>query len=625
MKLKFDANLPYQAEAIQAVVDVFDGQPLSQSGFEVSFTEQVGMIEQTELGLGNRLAITEEQMLANVQANQERNDIEPVEALQGRNFSVEMETGTGKTYVYLRTIFELNRQYGFKKFIIVVPSVAIREGTLKNLQVTEEHFKALYDQAPLNYYVYDSSKISQLRQFATSNQIQILIINIDAFRKVAVDDDKKSNVIHRENDRLSGRKPIEFIQATHPIVIVDEPQSVDNTPKAQEAMATLNPLCALRYSATHRNPYNLLYKLDPIRAYDLRLVKRIEVASVVSESNLNEPFVGLLETDNSKGIRAKVRIHTETNGGAIKEKSFWVKQGDDLSNKPNARDIYRDGYIVRDISCEPGNEHIVFSNGNELFLNEEQGGAREAVMRVQVRNAVEEHFKKERAMRGMGIKVLTLFFIDRVANYREYDAQGNPSKGKVARWFEEAYEEIRQESRFKELIPFPVERVHDGYFSQDKKGALKDTRGDTQADESAYELIMKKKEQLLSLDEPLRFIFSHSALREGWDNPNVFQICTLNETTSQLKKRQEIGRGLRLPVNQDGERVYDDTINRLTVVANESYDQFAQPCRLSWKTISASSSATCPSTPSPRSFGSRTESRNTSAAKNHLRYGRTPF
>ena len=281
MKLKFDANLTYQTDAVQAVVDVFDGQPLSRSGFEVSFTEQVGMIEQTELGLGNRLTLSDEELLANVRAVQARNDIDPVEELQGKQFSIEMETGTGKTYVYLRTIFELNRQYGFKKFIIVVPSVAIREGTLKNLQVTEEHFKGIYDKVPVNYYVYDSTKISQLRQFAASNQIQILIINIDAFRKVAVDaDDKKGNVIHRDNDRLSGRRPIEFIQATNPIVIVDEPQSVDNTPKAQEAMATLNPLCTLRYSATHRNPYNLLYKLDPIRAYDMRLVKRIEVASV---------------------------------------------------------------------------------------------------------------------------------------------------------------------------------------------------------------------------------------------------------------------------------------------------------------------------------------------------------
>lgn len=343
MKLKFDSNLTYQAEAVKAVVDVFDGQPLSQSGFEVSFTEQVGMVEQTELGLGNRLTLDDDQLLANVHEVQTRNEIEPVDELKGRQFSIEMETGTGKTYVYLRSIFELNQKYGFKKFIIVVPSVAIREGTLKNLQVTEEHFKALYENVPVNYYVYDSSKISQLRQFATSNQIQILIINIDAFRKIAVDeDDKKGNVIHRDNDRLSGRKPIEFIQATNPIVIVDEPQSVDNTPKAQEAMATLNPLCTLRYSATHRNPYNLLYKLDPIRAYDMKLVKRIEVASVMSEENLNKPYICLTDTDNKNGIKAKLKIHIENKGGAIKEKAFWYKQGDDLSAKPNAREDIAD-------------------------------------------------------------------------------------------------------------------------------------------------------------------------------------------------------------------------------------------------------------------------------------------
>lgn len=577
MKLKFDSNLTYQAEAVQAVVDIFDGQPLSQSGFEVSFTEQVGMVEQTELGLGNRLTLDDDQLLANVHEVQTRNEIEPVDELKGRQFSIEMETGTGKTYVYLRSIFELNQKYGFKKFIIVVPSVAIREGTLKNLQVTEEHFKGIYDNVPFNYYVYDSSKVSQLRQFATSNQIQILIINIDAFRKIAVDaDDKKGNVIHRDNDRLSGRKPIEFIQATNPIVIVDEPQSVDSTEKAQEAMATLNPLCTLRYSATHRNPYNLLYKLDPIRAYDLKLVKRIEVASVMSEENLNKPYICLTETDNKNGIKAKLKIHTETKGGAIKENAFWFKQGDDLSAKPNAREAYQDGYIVRDISCEPGNEHVVFNNGNELYLNEEQGGMRDEVMQVQVRNTVEEHFKKERAMRGKGIKVLSLFFIDRVANYRDYDDQGNAKKGKIAQWFEEAYAEFSEKPPFKGLVPHPVEKVHDGYFSQDNKGKLKDTRGNTKADDSTYELIMKKKEQLLSLEEPLRFIFSHSALREGWDNPNVFQICTLNETNSQLKKRQEIGRGLRLPVNQDGERIHDDTVNRLTVIANESYEDFAK-------------------------------------------------
>ncbi len=577
MKLKFDSNLSFQADAVKAVVDVFDGQPLSQSGFEVSFTEQVGMVEQTELGLGNRLTLDDEQLLANIHAVQARNEIEAGDELKGRHFSVEMETGTGKTYVYLRTIFELNKRYGFKKFIIVVPSVAIREGTLKNLQVTEEHFKALYDQVPFNYYVYDSGKISQLRQFATSNQIQILIINIDAFRKVAVDaDDKKGNVIHRDNDRLSGRRPIEFIQATNPIVIVDEPQSVDNTPKSQEAMATLNPLCTLRYSATHRNPYNLLYKLDPIRAYDLKLVKRIEVASVLSEQNLNKPYICLVDTDNSNGIKARLTIHTETKGGAIKEKAFWFKQGDDLSAKPNARDAYQDGYILRDISCEPGNEHVVFNNGNELYLNQEQGGMRDEIMQVQVRNAVEEHFKKEQAVRGKGIKVLTLFFIDKVANYRDYDEQGKARKGKIAEWFEEAFAEFSAKPPFDGLVPHPVEQVHGGYFSQDNKGKLKDTRGNTKADDSTYELIMKNKEQLLSLEEPLRFIFSHSALREGWDNPNVFQICTLNETNSQLKKRQEIGRGLRLPVNQEGERIHDETVNRLTVIANESYEDFAR-------------------------------------------------
>lgn len=269
MKLKFDPNLQFQIDAINAMVDVFDGQPLSEGDLEIGFKRQ-DWIFQTELGVGNNLVLDKETILRNVQLIQERNGIEKTQFLQGMHFSIEMETGTGKTYVYLRTIFELNKKYGFKKYVIVVPSVAIREGVLKNLNITKEHFLHLYNNVPYDYFVYDSKKVNQVRQFATSNQIQIMVINIDAFRKTLDDKDeeKKSNIIHRESDKLSGRKPIEFIQATQPIVIIDEPQSVDNTPKAKEAIETLNPLCTMRYSATHRNPYNLLYKLDPIKAYD---------------------------------------------------------------------------------------------------------------------------------------------------------------------------------------------------------------------------------------------------------------------------------------------------------------------------------------------------------------------
>jgi len=576
MKLKFDPNQQYQSDAINVMVDLFGGQPLKESDFEISFKLQ-DVIFQTELGVGNNLILGDEALLKNIQAIQKRNNIEETSILQGRHFSIEMETGTGKTYVYLRTIFELNRKYGFKKYVIVVPSVAIREGALKNLDITKAHFLHLYNNISYDYFVYDSKKVNQVRQFATSNQIQIMVINIDAFRKTLDDKDevKKSNIIHRESDKLSGRKPIEFIQATRPIVIIDEPQSVDNTPKAKEVIETLNPLCTMRYSATHRNPYNLLYKLDPIKAYDMRLVKRIEVASVLSDEYFNESFIQFKAVDNRNGIKAKLSIHVDSPIGP-KLKNITVKHGDDLFVRSNERENYRNGYVIDEINAEPGNEYILFTNGKTLSLGQAQGGLTDDIMRVQIKNTIQEHLEKELKVKDKGIKVLSLFFIDKVANYRSYDEQGNPVKGKIALWFEEYFNELIQKPRYKDLLKFPLEKLHDGYFAADKKGILKDTSGNTQADENVYNKIMKNKEQLLSLDEPLCFIFSHSALREGWDNPNVFQICTLNETKSEMKKRQEIGRGLRLPVGQDGVRVFDDSINRLTVIANESYEDFAK-------------------------------------------------
>jgi len=576
MKLKFDPNLQFQIDAVSAMTGVFYGQPLSEGDLEIGF-KRLDWIFQTELGIGNNLILDNASLLKNIHLVQGHNDIEKVSSFQGRHFSIEMETGTGKTYVYLRTIFELYKKYGFKKYVIVVPSVAIREGVLKNLDITKEHFLHLYNNVSYDYFVYDSKKINQVRQFAASNYIQIMVINIDAFRKTLEDKDeeKKSNIIHRESDKLSGRKPIEFIQATHPIVIIDEPQSVDNTPKAKEAIETLNPLCTMRYSATHRNPYNLLYKLDPIKAYDMRLVKRIEVASVLSEEYFNEPFIQFKAVDNQNGIRAKLSIHVDSSSG-LKLKNVTVSSGDDLFIRSNERENYRNSYIINEINAEPGNEYISFTNGITLSLGQTQGGLTDDIMKAQVRNAIQEHLEKELKVKDKGIKVLSLFFVDRVANYRSYDEQGNSVKGKIALWFEEYFNELIQKPRYKDLLKFPLGKLHDGYFAADKKGILKDTSGSTQADEDVYNKIMKNKEQLLSLDEPLRFIFSHSALREGWDNPNVFQICTLNETKSEMKKRQEIGRGLRLPVNQQGERIFDETINRLTVIANESYEDFAR-------------------------------------------------
>ena len=561
MKLKFDPTLQYQQDAINAVVDIFDGQQSAATAFQAL---QIGELFQT----GNSLTLSDDDILKNVHAVQEKNDIEKVKALQGREFSIEMETGTGKTYVYLRSIFELNKVYGFKKFIIVVPSVAIREGVLKSIDITKEHFQTLYDKVPFDHFVYDSKRLGKVRQFASSNQIQIMIINIQSFQKDV-------NVINREHDRMSGRRPIEFIQAANPIIIIDEPQSVDNTEISRRAISNLNPMVTLRYSATHKNPYNLLYKLDPIRAYDLRLVKRIEVASVMSQGNFNDAYVKLLKTDNKNGIKAYVEIHEQGTNGPKPTKK-WVKQGDDLFLKSGQRETYRDGYIVQNIDCSPGSEYLEFNQGLRLELGQSIGGLGDDVMRAQVFETVEQHLKKEQVLKGKGIKVLSLFFIDRVASYRIYNEDGTTSLGKNGQWFEEAYKKLIAKSIDKGLSPFDVSQVHNGYFSQDKQGRSKDTRGNTADDDDTYSLIMREKERLLDQAEPLRFIFSHSALREGWDNPNVFQICTLNESQSTDKKRQEIGRGLRLPVNADGERVHDETVNRLTVIANESYEDFAR-------------------------------------------------
>jgi type III restriction enzyme len=564
MKIRFDGNQQYQLDAINSVLDVFEGQPLASGAFEIRFdaTADTGGLF-TELGSGNLFSLTDGAILANTRKVQQRNGIPPGEALAGMNFSVEMETGTGKTYVYLRTIHELHRRHGFTKFIIVVPSVAIREGVMTSMRMTREHFAAEFDNAPIDFGIYESRHVEKLRQFAGATTLQILVINIDAFRS------QTNNVIHKENDRLSGRKPIEFIQAARPIVVMDEPQNMESE-QARDAIASLNPLCTLRYSATHRNPYNLLYRLDPVRAYDLKLVKRIEVDSVLDDPEFNQPYVYV------QSIVATVRKITATlvidvnDRGAPKRKTISISSGGiDLLDKSGGRESYK-GYIIDEIDA--GNQRVSFTNGLVLGAGQTHGGRADDVMRVQIRETIKEHFEKEQRIRktlpeGQRLKVLSLFFIDRVANYA-------PADGKIRRWFVEAYNELAASPRYRDVEPLPVDKVHNGYFAK-TKGVPKDTKGDTAADDEAYELIMRDKERLLSPEEPLRFIFSHSALREGWDNPNVFQICTLNETKSEIKKRQEIGRGLRLPVIETGERCFDPAINRLTVIANESYEEFA--------------------------------------------------
>ncbi len=602
MKIQFDSEQGYQKEAVAAITDLFDGQPKGAPEYSVidmgkwSASGLFAGQARTELGIGNQLILAPEKLLTNVRAVQDRNDIEVAnpknplecwelfdrEANEQRDcphFSIEMETGTGKTYVYLRTIFELSQKFGLQKFIIVVPGVAIREGVLKNIEITADHFRALYNNMPFEHFVYDAKKVNRLRQFAVSNTLQILIINIDAFRKnfTGTESEQRSNVIYKESDKLSGRQPIEFVQATRPIVIIDEPQSVDSTDKAQEAIRALNPLCTLRYSATHRNPYNVVYRLDPIRAFELRLVKQIVVASATAEGGANDAFVQVHSIVYKNGIKAKLRIHYQNPDGP-KLKLVTVKQGADLFVLSEERANYRSGFEVTEINAEPGNEYIRFSNGRVLKLGEEIGGMRDDVWKTQIKHTVKKHLEKELQLRGRGVKVLSLFFIDRVANYRSYDEAGSAVQGKFAIAFEESLTEFSKDSRYEEItwLKLPFSQLHNGYFAQDKKGTLKDTRGDTQADDEVYNTIMKDKEKLLTESEPLRFIFSHSALREGWDNPNVFQICTLNESQSVVKKRQEIGRGLRIPVDQDGKRVFDDSVNKLFVMANESYEDFAR-------------------------------------------------
>lgn len=591
MKLQFDSSLDYQLDAINAVVDVFAGQIKSDSSFIVGQAE-LGL-EGQQLSLeatsarGNVLSLMPEQIINNVHSIQDRNMLERSEIAPGGfefpvefpleistpklqhdlNFSIEMETGTGKTYVYLRTIHELHQKYGWKKFIIVVPSVAIREGVMKNLEITREHFAAEYDNPEMNFYVWDSKKTGQAREFATNDTLQIMVITIDSFAKA-------QNVMNRQSDY--GR-PLDFIKVTYPVVILDEPQNME-TDIRRNAIASLNPLCTLRYSATHKQLYNLLYRLTPVDAYDKGLVKKIEVHSVQSEDNYNDAYINVLSLERQSKTRSFAKIEVDASDEyGLQRKTIKVFPGDDLEAK-TSRSVYA-GYYVESINH--GDNCVEFSNGKVVYVGQRDESLHDDIIKRQIELTIDDHFDKQRRL-GSGVKVLSLFFIDKVMNYREYTANG-VSKGKFAKWFEEAYIKVSSKPKYTGVMDgLSASEVHDGYFAADKSGQWKDSRdtkgegGRTKDDNTAYNLIMKDKEKLLDTSEPLRFIFSHSALREGWDNPNVFQICTLNETSSQMKKRQEIGRGLRLPVNIEGQRVYDDSVNILTVIANESYADFSR-------------------------------------------------
>ena len=589
MKIKFNPNLDFQNRAIDSITGIFKGQEVSNTRFTVSALQQ-GDLYESDIGVGNRLKLLEEDILSNVQSIQIQNGLRRDNTLESMDFSIEMETGTGKTYVYLRTLLELNEKYGFSKFVIVVPSIAIREGVYKSLQMTEEHFSELHNNVPYDYFIYNSDDLNKVRSFATSQNIQIMIINIQAFRRSFTNPDaeKKANIIHRPHDLMSGQKPIEFIQSTNPVVIIDEPQSVATTNKSQEAISSLNPLCTLRYSATHVDDYHMMYKLDSVDAYEKKLVKQIEVASIQVQDAQNKAFFEVHDVKTKSGDPiAKISFDQFKNGKTRRVKRN-VEAGDDLFELSGGREVY-DGYIISELYAKEGNEYVYFSNDKMVKKGQAIGGVDDdTYKRLQIRKTIEEHLNKELRLRPKGLKVLSLFFIDRVANYREYDDDLNPRNGKYADMFEEEYAKLIRKPKYNELFDgvdkeSSIEKVHDGYFSIDSKGRgsnkkefYTDTSGKTKGDIDTYSLIMKDKEELLSLDNRLKFIFSHSALKEGWDNPNVFQICTLNETNSMIKKRQEIGRGLRIAVNQDGERVHGFDVNTLTVMANESYEDFAK-------------------------------------------------
>lgn len=585
MKFHFEPDLPFQRAAVESVCDLFRGQETCRTEFTVTrdalAAQQTLAFHQSDLGIGNRLQLLDDEIVTNLHDIQIRNGLRPSPSLASGDFTVEMETGTGKTYVYLRTIFELNRRYGFTKFIIVVPSVAIKEGVYKTLQITEEHFRALYANTPFEFFLYDSSKLGQVRNFATSPHIQIMVVTVAAINK------KDVNNLYKDSEKTGGEKPIDLIKATRPILIVDEPQSVDGglEGRGKEALGAMNPLCTLRYSATHADKHHMLYRLDAVDAYERKLVKQIEVASLEVEGGHNKGYVKLLSTSNKKGaFSAKVELDVQRLFGVSRE-TVTVRPGDDLQ-QITGRAVYAD-LMVQSIGCKAGEEFLELSNlETPLRPGEAIGGVDgDALTRLMIRRTIEEHLDKELRLRPQGIKVLSLFFIDVVAHYRGYTADGTQVKGKYALMFEEEYRKAAAKPKYRTLFnevdtQSDATEVHDGYFSIDKKGTWTDTAENNQGNrdnaERAYNLIMRDKEKLLDLNTKLKFIFSHSALREGWDNPNVFQICAIREMGTERERRQTIGRGLRLCVNQQGERLRSFDINTLTVIATEGYEQFAE-------------------------------------------------
>ena len=596
----------FQADAAKAVVDVFAGQPyltptyMMDRGtgyYQTTLTE-----EQDFIGWSNQRIIPElndQLILEHLQKIQRANQIAPSTKLEGRadgyNLTIEMETGVGKTYTYIKTMYELNRAYGWSKFIIVVPSIAIREGVYKSFEMTQEHFAEEYGKK-IRFFIYNSSQLTEIDRFASDSSINVMIINSQAFNAKG----KDARRIYMKLDEFRSRRPIDIIAKTNPILIIDEPQSVEGK-QTKERLKEFHPLLTLRYSATHRSDsiYNMVYRLDAMEAYNKRLVKKIAVKGISeSGTTATNSYVYLESINLSKSDpTATIQFDVKQTAGT-KVKSRVVKVGDNLYDYSNGLEEYRDGFVVK--SIDGRDNSVEFLNGVKIYAGDVIGKINEdQLRRIQIRETILSHIQRERQLFYKGIKVLSLFFIDEVDHYRQYDATGQQSNGIFAQMFEEEYEDIvnnlqigvNEEDYLKYLDSIKVRDTHAGYFSIDKKGRMTNSKVNnkqekTSDDTDAYDLIMKNKELLLDRDpkrSPVRFIFSHSALREGWDNPNVFQICTLKQSSSDVRKRQEVGRGLRLCVNQNGERMDANAlgndvhnINVLTVIASESYDDFAR-------------------------------------------------
>ncbi|RHV44851.1 restriction endonuclease subunit R [Firmicutes bacterium OM04-13BH] len=610
MKLQFK-HQKFQADAAKAVVDVFAGQPyltpsyMMDRGYQGKMQEsgqtysQSNMFDETDFtGWSNQRIVPElnnQIILDHIQKIQRNNQIEPSSKLEGTyNLTIEMETGVGKTYTYIKTMYELNKHYGWSKFIIVVPSIAIREGVYKSFQVTQEHFAEEYGKK-IRFFIYNSSQLTEIDRFASDNSINVMIINSQAFNAKG----KDARRIYMKLDEFRSRRPIDIIAKTNPIVIIDEPQSVEGK-QTKKNLEEFHPLMTLRYSATHKSDsiYNMVYRLDAMEAYNKKLVKKIAVKGIQeSGTTATDSYVYLEGINLSKADpTATIQFHTK---GASGVKTVSRKVGIGFNLYPNSGELeeYKNNFVVK--SIDGRDDSLEFINGIKIYAGDVIGKvSEEQLRRIQIRETILSHIERERQLFYKGIKVLSLFFIDEVDHYRKYDESGNPVNGIFADMFEQEYEDVLQnlqlkigeDDYLKYLRSIRAAKTHAGYFSIDKKGRMinsKIKRSETSSDDvDAYDLIMKNKELLLDRNpqkSPVRFIFSHSALREGWDNPNVFQICTLKQSSSEIRKRQEVGRGMRLCVNEDGDRMDENAlgadvhnINVLTVIASESYDKFTK-------------------------------------------------